>query len=803
MKQIITLLFFLIPFFLLSQKLPDEMRITADGQQLMLGGHPTNGFYNEDEIRIIELIFPNDDFFEKLEAAGDNDILANIIIDGTAYDSVGVRFKGATSDFRNDSEKKSFNISMDAFIDGQDVEGYETLNLNGNYEDPSSIRELLYNHVGRYYTPALKTNFAQLYINGVYWGPYLNVQQLNGEYLKEWFMSNDGTRWRAINPDFTPGGNGGGGGPGGGPGGGGPGGGGPGGGGPGNGGGPGGGGAGFGRGLSTLNYLGTDIEDYKENYTLKRTEKDNPWEDLVEATDKLNNLVTDNHLYDNLKHYLDIDKALWFLAHEIIFTDSDGYISKGGMDYYVYWEAETGRIVPLEYDGNSVMQFMQTEVWTPFYRANEVDFPLANRLLASPELRQRYLAHFRVVLEDYFTPSYMDALIDKYAGQIRSSIQNDSKRLYEPQSFENEIINLKNHVRERRDFLLNNTELKADALMISEVTRQSESAPNADEAVIISAKISNNLGVDKVRLYYGEGLVGTFNRLEMKLQADGSYEGTIPAHAAGSYVRYYVEAIADNDSKTITYAPRGAEHDVYFYKINASAALTGTVVINEFMASNDVTVADQDGEFDDWIELYNTTDSEVDLTGHFLSDNIEKLDKYDIPDGTKIPAKGYLIIWADEDGKQEGLHANFKLSASGENIFLVNSDTMVIDEITFGEQKTDISFARSPNGVGDFVFKTPTFNGNNDDGTTSLESIDFKDNTLLVYPNPVISELTIENLNLSERKMEVKILDVYGRIVFDKVIDDSKMVLSTSNFQNGVYFVTLNNRIGKQIIIVK
>ena len=91
------------------------------------------------------------------------------------------------------------------------------------------------------------------------------------------------------------------------------------------------------------------------------------------------------------------------------------------------------------------------------------------------------------------------------------------------------------------------------------------------------------------------------------------------------------------------------------------------LVINELMASNNTTASDQNDEFDDWIELYNNSDKSIDLTGYFLSDKSQNLIKYIFPDSTKIGSNDYLIIWADEDDEQPGLHANFKLSKNGEN----------------------------------------------------------------------------------------------------------------------------------------
>ena len=134
-----------------------------------------------------------------------------------------------------------------------------------------------------------------------------------------------------------------------------------------------------------------------------------------------------------------------------------------------------------------------------------------------------------------------------------------------------------------------------------------------------------------------------------------------------------------------------------------------SVVINELMADNDNTIADPQGDYDDWLELHNRTDSPIMLTGMYLSDKEDNPTKWQFPDGTEIPANGYLIVWLDEDHDDEtateGIHANFKLSKSGEVAMLVDTDAngnKILDSITFGEQETDVSFGRLPNGTGDF-----------------------------------------------------------------------------------------------------
>lgn len=137
------------------------------------------------------------------------------------------------------------------------------------------------------------------------------------------------------------------------------------------------------------------------------------------------------------------------------------------------------------------------------------------------------------------------------------------------------------------------------------------------------------------------------------------------------------------------------------------------VVINELMPSNSTTATDQDGEYDDWLELYNKSDEEADLSGYFMTDNENNLTRWRFPEGTVIARHAYLIVWADGDLTQEGLHTDFKLSADGEELLLVTPDIKIAEKVEFGPQIGETSFARNPNGTGEFAWGTPTFNGEN------------------------------------------------------------------------------------------
>ena len=214
MKSLLLPIFLCIVQVVFSQNLPEEYYLSADGKILFCGGKPTSGFYDQSTIKNLYLNFSQSNYWTLLtnNYASKKDLVASMTFEGVTYDSIGVRFKGQTSfgggpGGGGTSTKKSFNISMDAFGKTAKLQGYKTLNLNNAFQDPSFMREVFYYQIIRGYTPAAKANWVRLFLNGQDWGLYPNVQQLNGDFLQEWYPSNNGSNWRA---DASTGGAGGG-----------------------------------------------------------------------------------------------------------------------------------------------------------------------------------------------------------------------------------------------------------------------------------------------------------------------------------------------------------------------------------------------------------------------------------------------------------------------------------------------------------------------------------------------------------------------------------------------------------------
>jgi len=141
------------------------------------------------------------------------------------------------------------------------------------------------------------------------------------------------------------------------------------------------------------------------------------------------------------------------------------------------------------------------------------------------------------------------------------------------------------------------------------------------------------------------------------------------------------------------------------------------VVINEFQSSNNATIADEDGDYEDWIELYNTSSTDtahLDYVG--LSDDLERPFRWVLPPGTSIPPNGHLLIWAsgkDRRDPQAPLHTSFSIASDGEPLLLTHPTLPEgenrIDHVSPVPLPSDVSYGRQTDGADAWVyFDQPT-----------------------------------------------------------------------------------------------
>ncbi|MDZ7317000.1 MAG: lamin tail domain-containing protein, partial [candidate division KSB1 bacterium] len=269
--------------------------------------------------------------------------------------------------------------------------------------------------------------------------------------------------------------------------------------------------------------------------------------------------------------------------------------------------------------------------------------------------------------------------------------------------------------------------------------------------------------------------------------------------------------------------PDGTRSDIGAYAYHFGPALTEGLVINEVMADNTSTLADEAGEFDDWIELYNGGNEPIDIAGLYLTDDPANPTKHriavDRPEQTTIPAKGFLLLWADGQPEQGACHLNFKLSARGEKVALVKinrTSVSFVDSVTFASMAKDASWGRFPDGDGEWRLQykpTPAAANQAFPAAVSAAQASLPDHFALhpAFPNPFNSQTVVQCELPQPGQLTVEVFNVLGqrialllkekrdagvhRLVWDGRNEQGEQVPS------GVYY--LRATMGEQVAYVK
>lgn len=719
--------------------------------------------YDLSTITTIELTFtdPNwDATLDSYYSAGlDQRLLATCLVNGTQFDSVGVKYKGNSTYSANNS-KNPLTIKLNYIIDNQDYQDFYTLKLSNGKKDPSFVREVLSYEIARKYMDAPLSNYAKVYINGNFHGLYSSSESVNKKFVKEKFYSNkDNTLFKCnpVNPQ---------------------------------------------NGGSSLEYLGTDSSFYFDYYELQT---DYGWNDMVYYTNELNNN------FNNIENSWDIDRTIWMLAFDNVLVSLDTYIGPFKQNYYLFKD-DHNRFNPIVWDMNESLggfemvgggppgppNVTSLQQLDPLLRQGDSDYPLVNNILSNARYKKMYMAHFRTILEENFVTGDYQNRATIFQNLIYNDVSADPNAFYNTTDFSNNLtaeisgqdgaFGITQLMDARVTYLQSNSEYTKVGPVISNIQN---TGITINSSTTITTDITNGT---YAYLGYRNSIEDIFTKIEMfddgthndGAAGDGTYGATIPVGVAD--IQYYIYSDNNDAGK---FSPERAEHEYH------SIAVSGDVVINEISASNSTIEADPDGEFDDWIELYNNTSAPIVLDGYYLSDNSSNPTKWAFPIGTTINANDFLIVWADNDTLQSGLHANFKLSSSGESILLSNASASLIDEITFGVQTTDITFGRYQNGTGSFIIMNPTFEATNTN-TVNVTTINNKESVFNIYPNPTSEKVTIEFKNTETETLYV--FNIVGKVIYQNTTNNNSLDIDVSDWTKGIYIIKTKNSAQKLIV---
>lgn len=733
--------------------------------------------YDDTQIDIIEITVDTNDL-EWIYANVESDSLhlATVHYSNEWFDeiieNVGFRLRGNTS---RPAAKKSFKLDFNHFVSGRDFYGVEKINLNGEHNDPSIVRsKLCWNLYQDIHMVASRATHAAVYINGNYYGLYISVEHIDDTFLEKNYADDNGNLWKCLWP-------------------------------------------------ADLTYRGDDANDYhpyhddERPYNLKTNKDEYDYSQLARLI-RIINQTPDEVLADSLEKVLHVEEVLKYFAMNILVGGWDDYWFLMN-NYYLYHEPNEDRFhwIPYDYDNTFGIDWFDID-WTS---TNPYDFPviddgprpLAVRMMGNNQYRDLYTHFIQFFLENvYPLPIWeerIDALynaafpwaqIDEYRTYDYGFTLNDFFQSYSSDHYDNQHVKhgIKEFVNTRVNSFTGNPPYTGAPPIVYDIDWEPKH-PQPEDSIYVTIATFGSNGLSQAAIRYFDVPVPEWTTYPMTfspvtgtkiVENNDRWEGIIPPLGVG-VTGYFDIFVQDNAGQTQSY-PRSNK-----ITLQTPCDVTPPLLINEFLAKNDAVNTDEAGEYDDWIEILNDSDVDLNLSGMFLTDKPDNLTKWQFPfGGVMLEAGGHLLIWCDEDQEQGLLHTNFKLSGGGEFIALTADDGVtVIDSITFGAQSADISYGRMPDGTQTWMQMTPSPSEENIGLSIDNNTLPTKFE-LSVYPNPFNPKTVIRYQLPVSSIATLQIYDITGRLVETLIHGKTTAGIQTttwnaSGFPSGVYFVQI------------
>ncbi len=647
---------FLIPVVMLL--LPGALLLNALDQRL----------YDDSEVAVIEVSCAPDAIPWMWEHVwSDSMHLASIHFHNawldTTVDSVGLRLRGNTS---RPSQKKSFKLSFNTFVPGRQFFGVDKLNLNGEHNDPSIIRSKLcwdlYHTIGITASVAAP---AALYINGDYFGLYISVEHIDDEFLQDRYVDDSGNLWKCLWP-------------------------------------------------ADLAWRGPNPEDYhpwvdeERPYELKTNTDEYDYSQLVRLIDIINN-TPEPFFMDSLEAILKVPRVIEYFAINALVGGWDDYRYLMN-NYYLYHEPARDRFhwIPYDYDNTFGVDWFDID-WAqvdPWWFGVSDPHPLSTRILATPCYSNFFARCLEFYNAEVFDLALWEDRLDSLHQLITPWAEADSFRTLDysfnladfhdsfdadPWSNQHVKRGIKEFVNLRNASLPEQLQWQA-AIPYAWAIDWQPRQPTATDTIVVTAASCGAVGVCDMILQYfpGDTLPSLLFPMwfdpvpgTKRLEEAERWRGELAPLGPGAQGSFNIRVLGC-DGPEQTYPLPGR------IPLQTPVPPPVAVRINEFMPSNSTTIADPQGEWDDWLELINCGDTPVGLLGYTMSDNYGTPTEWAFPDTTIAPGQ-HLLVWCDEDTLDAGLHADFKLSAGGEQLILCAPNGAVIDSVTFAATPVDWS----------------------------------------------------------------------------------------------------------------
>lgn len=557
----------------------------------------------------------------------DNHLPAQFDYGGIHFDSVAVKYKGNSTfavpnTFNN--PKLPFNIDLNEYVGGQNIQGYKTIKLSNVYFDPTFAKEITASYIYKQYLPTYETNLIRLFVNGQYMGVYVNQENVGGPFLQKHFKEKNGAFFKCEPMTESE--------------------------------------AGHPVDWPNLLWEGNDTLNYYESYERK---SDQGWDEFLNFIDILNNDVV------NIESVLNVDRVLWNFAVTQVLSNEDTYNTTIIHNYYMY-QTQDGKWQMIPWDLSESFCGLLFTGGTPesHYELDPLyglspyfaDRPLVYQLLSQPYYRKKYFAHMRTIIDEFYSYSWIENFVLELQDVGVTPIYNDPHRPHDMNKFiENvydpvtwlliyKIGGILDVVQNRKIYFDSYADLTYSAPQITNVS-QNIQHPAAGEQVFVSAEVNNATSVmlrvtNNDAPYASDFLSVSMNDSGFNgdaLAGDGIYTAEVPFSTSNEHIKYYIEA---ENANAMSLMPERAEYFYYHYYVDQvvsaeenSDAFEVSVYPNP---ASEFIVVKTEGNFD--LEIYNSLGQLVYSEKNLSSNSQIEISNFDSGNYFLVIHNGYDYI---------------------------------------------------------------------------------------------------------------------------------------------------------------
>ncbi|AEE54239.1 CotH kinase family protein [Haliscomenobacter hydrossis] len=496
-------------------------------------------FFDPQTIQEIDLTFKSEKWrylLDSLRYNGDGLLNAELKVNGKSFGRVGIRIR-ESGGFQPGNQRNNLHIQLDNVSSGQQLQGYKSIRLSSALRDPSMVREVLATDIASKFMPAPKANYANLTINGKYYGLMVNIEPFEAPFFERYFQSNNGAFYYcpAIRKDTIVR-------------------------------------AGcLNGGFGTLQ-LEKNESCYGDNFVVVQGDG---LRDLAELSRILNQSPA------QIESILDVDRTLWMLAYNNVLINLYSYSGGKSTGYYLYKDAD-GRFAPLIGDFNftfgsykstgrgSDLSLLQLQQMDPMLNVDNTLKPLINKLLSNPHYAKVYLSHLRTILFSELLTGAYETRAKQLQEFIKPALANDANKAYSNTDFDRSLIatigrltqipGIVELMNERVRFLKRHPALAVLPPVVSDVKakHREKFVASPMEEFQLNAKISEF--ATKVTVFYRYNNRESFKTAMMhddgqhhdEKAGDFIYGVSLKPNSGNNRIEYYIQA---ENVKAIAYSP--------------------------------------------------------------------------------------------------------------------------------------------------------------------------------------------------------------------------------------------------------